>query len=130
MEYATLGDTGLSVSRICIGCGRFGRDDETKLDERGATKFVDRAIDLGVNFFDTANVYADGQSEEILGAALAGHDRDWAVVATKVYGEMDEHNPNASGLSRKAIEQELANSLDRLGMETVDLYQIHRWDDE
>ena len=130
MEYTTLGDTGLTVSRICVGCGRFGRDDPTKLDDDAAAAFVDRAIDLGINFFDTANIYADGQSEEILGAALAEHDRDRPVVATKVHGSMDTDNPNAAGLSRKAIEQELANSLDRLGMETIDLYQIHRWDDE
>jgi len=129
MEYTTLGDTGLTVSRIAVGCGRFGRNDETKLADGAAADLVDRAIDLGVNFFDTANVYADGQSEEILGAALEGHDREFPVVATKVFFEMDGDNPNAQGLSRKAIEQELDNSLERLGMETVDLYQIHRWDD-
>jgi aryl-alcohol dehydrogenase-like predicted oxidoreductase len=130
MEYTTLGDTGLEVSRIAIGCGRFGRNDEAKLADDAATDLVDRAIELGVNFFDTANVYSNGESEEILGDALAGYDRDWPVVATKCFFEMDEDNPNASGLSRKAIEQELAASLDRLGMETVDLYQIHRWDDD
>jgi len=118
----------MEVSRIGVGCGRFGRDDPAKLDDDAAAEFVDRAIELGVNFFDTANSYADGQSEEILGDALAGYDRDWPVVATKVYFDVDPENPNAQGLSRKAIEQELANSLDRLGMETVDLYQIHRWD--
>ncbi len=130
MEYTTLGETGLTVSRICVGCGRFGRNDPTKLDDDAAAAFVDRAIELGINFFDTANIYSDGQSEEILGAALADHNRDWAVVATKVHGSMDGDNPNAAGLSRKAIEQELAHSLDRLGMETIDLYQIHRWDDD
>jgi len=130
MEYTTLGGTGIEVSRIGVGCGRFGRDDPAKLDDDAAAEFVDRAIELGVNFFDTANSYADGQSEEILGDALAGYDRDWPVVATKVYFDVDPGNPNAQGLSRKAIEQELANSLDRLGMETVDLYQIHRWDED
>lgn len=128
MEYTTLGDTGLEVSQIGIGCGRFGRDDPAKLDDDEAGELVERAIDLGVNLFDTANIYANGVSEEILGAALAGYDRDWPVVATKVYFEMDEANPNASGLSRKAIEQAVANSRERLGMETIDLYQIHRWD--
>ena len=128
MEYATLGSSGLSVSRICVGCGRFGRGDDTRLDDEAAAAFVDRAIELGVNFFDTANSYSDGQSEEILGDALADYDRDFPVVATKVWGDMDPSNPNASGLSRKAIEQELSNSLDRLGMDTVDLYQIHRLD--
>ena len=130
MEYTTLGDTGLEVSRIAVGCGRFGRNDEAKLDDDEAQEFVDRALDLGINFFDTANTYSGGESEEILGKALEGHDRDRVVVATKVFFEMDEENPYAQGLSRKAIEQELANSLDRLGMETVDLYQIHRWDED
>jgi len=130
MEYTTLGSTGATVSRICVGCGRFGRGDEAKLDDEAAAEFVDRAIDLGINFFDTANIYSNGESEEILGAALSEYDRDRQVVATKVRGNMDDENPNASGLSRKAIEQELEHSLDRLGMDTVDLYQIHRWDDE
>jgi len=130
MEYTTLGATGMTVSRIGVGCGRFGRNDPAKLDDEAAADFVDRAIDLGINFFDTSNNYADGEAEDILGNALEGHDRDWPVVATKVYREMDEDNPNAAGLSRKAIEQELQHSLDRLGLETIDLYQIHRWDDE
>ncbi|MDY6819825.1 MAG: aldo/keto reductase [Halobacteriales archaeon] len=128
MEYTTLGDTGLEVSRICLGCMSFGDSQEWMLDADEGQALVERAIELGVNFFDTANVYSTGESERILGAALAEYDRDWPVVATKVRGEMDADNPNASGLSRKAIEQELENSLDRLGMDTVDLYQIHRWD--
>jgi len=127
MEYTTLGSTGMEVSEICLGCMSFGSDD-WMLPEEESHEIIERAIDLGINFFDTANVYSTGESEEILGNALEGYDRDWTVVATKVYGEMDEGNPNASGLSRKAIEQELENSLDRLGMETVDLYQTHRWD--
>ena len=132
MEYTTLGDTGIEVSRICLGCMSFGSTDwrEWVLEESESREIIDRAIDLGINFFDTANVYSKGESERILGNALAEYDRDWPVVATKVYNEMDGANPNSGGLSRKAIEQELANSLDRLGMDTVDLYQIHRWDYE
>ncbi|WP_135852255.1 aldo/keto reductase [Halorussus salinus] len=130
MEYTTLGDTGLSVSRICLGCLGFGNGKEWMLDADESREIIDRAIELGINFFDTANVYSDGGSEEILGDALADYDRDRFVVGTKVFGDMDESNPNARGLSRKAIEQELDNSLDRLGMDTIDLYQIHRWDDE
>jgi aryl-alcohol dehydrogenase-like predicted oxidoreductase len=130
MEYTTLGSTGVEVSKLCLGCMSFGSGEPWMLDREEGIDLVERAIDLGVNFFDTANVYSDGESEEILGDALEGYDRDWPVVATKVYGEMDGDNPNASGLSRKAIEQELENSLDRLGMDTIDLYQTHRWDDD
>jgi aryl-alcohol dehydrogenase-like predicted oxidoreductase len=130
MEYTTLGDTGMSVSRICLGCMSFGSGDwrDWVLDEEASRPILERAIDLGINFFDTANVYSDGESERVLGNVLEDYDRDRFVVATKVFGEMDETDPNASGLSRKAIEQELAASLDRLGMETIDLYQTHRWD--
>ncbi|MFD1645797.1 aldo/keto reductase [Haloarchaeobius litoreus] len=129
MEYTTLGDTGLEVSRICLGCMSFGDPDWRGwvLDEDEGKELVDRALDLGINFFDTANMYSVGESERILGEALDGQ-RDEAVVATKGYFQMDEDDPNSGGLSRKAIEQELQNSLDRLGMDTVDLYQIHRWD--
>ncbi|OAQ51377.1 hypothetical protein HTG_16930 [Natrinema mahii] len=130
MEYTTLGSTGMTVSRICLGCMSFGTEREWMLDPEESEELIDRAIDLGINFFDTANVYSTGESEEILGDALAGYDRDSQVVATKVFGEMDPDNPNASGLSRKAIEQELAASLERLGMDTIDLYQTHRWDYE
>jgi aryl-alcohol dehydrogenase-like predicted oxidoreductase len=131
MEYTTLGDTGLEVSRICLGCMSFGSSDwrEWVLDEEEGLELVERAIELGINFFDTANMYSKGESERILGEALAGR-RDEMTVATKVFHEMDADNPHSQGLSRKTIEQELANSLDRLGMETVDLYQIHRWDDD
>ncbi|WP_136687855.1 aldo/keto reductase [Halorhabdus amylolytica] len=130
MEYTTLGSTGMEVSRICLGCMSFGTSDwrEWVLDEPESKEIIERAIDLGINFFDTANVYSLGESERVLGNVLSEYDRDEQVVATKVYGEMDEDNPNAQGLSRKAIEQELDNSLDRLGMETIDLYQTHRWD--
>ncbi|SFR43678.1 aldo/keto reductase [Halogeometricum limi] len=129
MEYTTLGDTGMEVSKICLGCMSFGTSDwrEWVLDEEEGKELVDRAIDLGINFFDTANMYSAGESERILGEALEGR-RDEAVVATKVYFQMDEDDPNSGGLSRKAIEQEVDNSLDRLGMDTVDLLQIHRWD--
>ena len=131
MEYTTLGDTGMEVSRICLGCMSFGSSDwrDWVLDEEAGEELVERALELGVNFFDTANMYSNGESERVLGEALEGR-RDEAVVATKGYFRMDEDDPNSGGLSRKAIEQELANSLDRLGMETVDLYQIHRWDEE
>jgi aryl-alcohol dehydrogenase-like predicted oxidoreductase len=131
MEYTTLGDTGMEVSRICLGCMSFGTSDwrDWVLDEEAGIELVERALDLGVNFFDTANMYSKGESERVLGTALEGH-REEAVVATKGYFQMDESNPNSGGLSRKAIEQELDASLDRLGMDTVDLYQIHRWDDD
>lgn len=89
---------------------------------------IERAIDLGINFYDTANAYSFGESERVLGDVLADYDRDWSVVATKVFRPIDENNPNSGGLSRKSIEQEIEASLDRLGMDTVDLYQIHRWD--
>jgi len=131
MEYTTLGSTGTTVSRICLGCMSFGSRDwrEWVLDEAESREIIERAIDLGINFFDTANVYSRGESERVLGNVLGDYDRDAQVVATKVYGSMGE-DPNAGGLSRKAIEQELANSLDRLGMDTVDLLQTHRWDYE
>jgi len=132
MEYTTLGSTGTSVSEICLGCMSFGDSDwrEWVLNEEEGRELVERAIELGVNFFDTANMYSNGASERVLGEALDEYDRDEFVVATKGYFQMDESNPNSGGLSRKAIEQELSNSLGRLGMDTIDLYQIHRWDDE
>ena len=130
MEYTTLGDTGTEVSRICLGCMSFGDIDwrDWVLDEGEGIELVERAIDLGINFFDTANMYSEGGSERVLGDALADYDRDQFVVATKGYFQMDENDRNSGGLSRKGIEQELDNSLDRLGMDTVDLYQTHRWD--
>jgi aryl-alcohol dehydrogenase-like predicted oxidoreductase len=129
MEYTTLGDTGMEVSRICLGCMSFGSSDwrEWVLDEEEGQEIIDRAIELGINFFDTANMYSMGESERVLGNALEGR-REQQVVATKGYFQMDEDDPNSGGLSRKAIEQELDHSLDRLGMDTVDLYQIHRRD--
>jgi aryl-alcohol dehydrogenase-like predicted oxidoreductase len=131
MEYTTLGDTGMTVSRICLGCMSFGTGKyEWSLPEDESREIIERAVDLGVTFFDTSNNYSWGESERILGNALEGYDRDAQVVATKVHRQMDEDNPNSGGLSRKAIEQELEHSLDRLGMDTVDLYQIHRWGDD
>jgi aryl-alcohol dehydrogenase-like predicted oxidoreductase len=131
MEYTTVGSTGIEVSQICLGCMSFGDDDwrDWVLGPEESRPIVERALELGINFFDTANVYSRGESERILGDVLAEYDRDEQVVATKVFGEMAE-GPNRQGLSRKSIEQELAASLDRLGMETIDLYQIHRWDDD
>jgi aryl-alcohol dehydrogenase-like predicted oxidoreductase len=130
MEYTTLGDTGTTVSKICLGCMSFGDSDwrEWVLDEEAGKELVDRAIELGINFFDTANMYSRGESERVLGDALSEYDRDEFVVASKVYFQMDDDDPNSGGLSRKSIEQELDNSLDRLGMDTLDLLQIHRWD--
>jgi len=130
MEYTTLGRTGMEVSRICLGCMSFGTSDwrDWVLDEDESHDIIERALDLGINFFDTANMYSKGESERVLGDALDGH-REESVVATKCYFRMDEDNPHSGGLSRKAIEQELQHSLDRLGMDTVDLYQIHRWDE-
>lgn len=130
MEYTTLGDTGMTVSRICLGCMSFGSSDwrEWVLDADASRPILERALDLGINFFDTVNMYSRGESERIFGDVLGDYDRDRLVLATKVFAEMDESNPNSSGLSRKAIEQELSNSLDRLGVDTIDLYQTHRWD--
>jgi aryl-alcohol dehydrogenase-like predicted oxidoreductase len=128
MEYAKLGDTGLEVSRLCLGCMNFGTEQPWMVHDREQSlAVIERAIDLGINFFDTANVYSDGESEEILGEALAGR-RDEFVVATKVYGRMADR-PNGQGLSRKHVLEQAEVSLDRLGTDYVDLYQIHRWDD-
>jgi len=130
MEYTTLGSTGTEVSRICLGCMSFGTSEwrDWVLDEEESRDIIERAIDLGINFFDTANMYSMGESERVVGNVLGDYDRDSQVVATKGYFQMDEDDPNSGGLSRKAMEQAVSNSLDRLGMDTVDLYQIHRWD--
>ena len=136
MEYTTLGDTGLQVSRLCLGCMSFGLDSsdwrEWVLDEEASREIIERAIDLGITTFDTAGVYSWGDSERVLGRVLAEHDRDEQVVATKVHPAWrpEAYPPEReAGLSRKAMEQSLEGSLERLGMDTVDLYQIHRWDD-
>ncbi|MBP1985631.1 aldo/keto reductase [Halolamina salifodinae] len=130
MEYTTLGDTGMQVSRIALGCMSFGDPSwrDWVLDEEESRELIDCAVEFGINFFDTANMYSRGESERILGDALAEYDRDEMVVATKGFFQMREDDPNSGGLSRKALEQELDASLDRLGMDTVDLYQTHRWD--
>jgi len=128
MEYTTLGSTGMDVSEICLGCMSFGSEEPWMLDREEGREIIERAIDLGINFFDTANAYSDGESEEILGDVLSEYDRDEQVVATKVRFPVGEDTPNAAGLSRKTIEQELDASLERLGMDTVDLYQTHRVD--
>ncbi|GAB2941163.1 aldo/keto reductase [Streptomyces heilongjiangensis] len=132
MEYVKLGSTGLDVSRICVGCMSFGLPERGThpwtLDEAESRPLIRRALDAGLNFFDTANVYSDGTSEEIVGSALAEFARrDEIVIATKVNGAMHQ-GPNALGLSRKAIMTEIDNSLRRLGTDYVDLYQIHRFD--
>ena len=126
MNYVNLGNTGLKVSRICLGCWTFGNDREWNLDLADAKPIFDRAVDLGVNFFDTANMYSNGRSEEILGE-LVKDDRESFVIATKLFNPMGD-GPNDKGLSRKHIMCEINNSLNRLKMDYVDLYQIHRWD--
>ncbi len=133
MEYIRFGNTGMKVSRICLGCMSYGRPNERwqwALDEEASRPFIKRALELGINFFDTADVYSQGASEEILGRALHGAvARDEVVIATKVHGEMGP-GPNDRGLSRKHILSAIDASLKRLGMDYVDLYQIHRWDYE
>jgi aryl-alcohol dehydrogenase-like predicted oxidoreductase len=134
MEYARLGNTGMQVSRICLGCMGFGDAErwvhKWVLDEEDSRPIIQKALDLGINFFDTANVYSSGRSEEILGRALKDFaKRDEVVIATKLHGRMRE-GPNGGGLSRKAILSEIDHSLKRLETDYVDLYQIHRWDYE
>lgn len=132
MEYVKLGNTGLDVSRLCLGCMSFGAAERWihpwVLDEEYSRPIIKKALELGINFFDTANVYSDGTSEEIVGRALKDFaSRDEIVLATKVYFPMSEA-PNSGGLSRKHIMSEIDKSLKRLGTDYVDLYQIHRWD--
>ena len=132
MDHVKLGSTGLEVSRICLGAMSYGEptrgNHSWSLDEQTSRPFIQRALELGITFFDTANVYSDGSSEEILGRALRDFaTRDEVVVATKVYMPM-RPGPNGGGLSRKAILTEIDHSLRRLGTDYVDLYQIHRWD--
>src|SRR5262245_38026817 len=132
VKYVKLGRTGLEVSRVCLGCMSYGVPDRGghpwSLDEKDSLPFYQRALELGINFFDTANVYSDGTSEEILGRAMAKlTTRDEVVIATKIHGRMRQ-GPNGMGLSRRAIMSEIDNSLRRLGMDHVDLYQIHRFD--
>ncbi|WP_314589108.1 aldo/keto reductase [Paenibacillus terrigena] len=132
MQYVKLGNTGLDVSRLCLGCMGFGVADRWihpwVLDEESSRSIIRQALELGINFFDTANVYSDGTSEEIVGRALREYaNRDEIVIATKVHFRMHQ-GPNGAGLSRKAIMSEIDKSLKRLGTDYVDLYQIHRWD--
>ncbi len=132
MEYVKLGRTGLEVSRLCLGCMTYGIPERGShpwtLNEALSRPFLKRALELGINFFDTANVYSDGTSEEIVGRAMKEYvSRDEVVIATKVHGRM-RPGANGAGLSRKAILSEIDHSLKRLGTDYVDLYQIHRWD--
>ena len=132
MNYPRLGRTGLEVSRLCLGCMSYGEPDRGNhawtLPEQASRPFIRKALDLGINFFDTANVYSDGSSEEIVGRALLDFTRrEEVVIATKVHGRM-RPGPNGAGLSRKAILAEIDASLERLGTDYVDLYQIHRFD--
>jgi 1-deoxyxylulose-5-phosphate synthase len=132
MEYVKLGNTGMDVSRLCLGCMGFGDAKrwlhEWVLNEENGRPIIKKALELGINFFDTANVYSLGTSEEYLSRALKDFaNRDEIVIATKVHGQMHE-GPNGGGLSRKHIMSQIDNSLKRLGTDYVDLYIIHRWD--
>jgi aryl-alcohol dehydrogenase-like predicted oxidoreductase len=130
MEYTKLGRTGLDVSRICLGCMSYGGGNQGNhawsLGEEESRPFIDKALESGINFFDTANRYSQQRRDHRPGNQGR---RDEVVIATKVYGRM-RPGPNGAGLSRKAIFAEIDNSLRRLGMDYVDLYQIHRFDHE
>ncbi|OWV99781.1 alcohol dehydrogenase [Rhizobium sp. R72] len=132
MDYVKFGGTGLEVSKICLGCMTFGEpgrgNHSWTLGEEDSRALIKQALDLGINFLDTANTYSDGSSEEIVGRAIKDFSkRDEIVLATKVFNRM-RPGPNGAGLSRKAIFDEIDNSLRRLGTDYVDLYQIHRFD--
>lgn len=132
MEYVTLGRSGLKVSRLVLGCMSYGVPDRGShpwtMDKEESRPFIRKALDIGINFFDTANAYSDGTSEEIVGSLVREFvPRDEVVIATKVYGRMSA-DANGTGLSRKAILREVDNSLSRLGTDYIDLYQIHFWD--
>ncbi|MFC7068483.1 aldo/keto reductase [Halobaculum lipolyticum] len=130
MTYTRLGSTGLEVSRLCLGCMNFGSGEPWMMGDRDASvDLIHEALDLGINFLDTANAYSAGESEEIVGDAVASANRDELVLATKVYFGMHD-GPNGSGLSRKHILDQAEASLDRLDTDYIDLYQIHRWDDD
>jgi Predicted oxidoreductases (related to aryl-alcohol dehydrogenases) len=134
MEYVKLGNTGLDVSKICLGCMSFGDSEkwihDWVLNEEDSRKIIKKALDLGINFFDTANIYSMGTSEEYLGRALKDYaKREEVVIATKIYNRMHE-GPNGQGLSRKSIMHEVEASLERLGTDYIDLLYIHRWDYE
>ncbi|MCU1399444.1 MAG: Aldo/keto reductase, partial [Acidimicrobiales bacterium] len=125
MHYRRLGRTGLQVSELCLGAMMFGAWGNTDHDD--SVRIIHSALDAGINFIDTADVYARGESEEIVGKALKGR-RDSVVLATKVHGTMHDTDPNMQGNSRRWIIQEVENSLRRLQTDWIDLYQIHRWD--
>jgi aryl-alcohol dehydrogenase-like predicted oxidoreductase len=132
MEYVKLGSTGLDVSRICLGCLNFGEPERGiqtwSMGEESSRPLIRQAVEAGINFFDTANVYSAGSSEEILGRALAEYGtRDELVIATKIHGRMHD-GPNGQGQSRKAILTQIDKSLARLGVDYIDLLQPHRWD--
>ncbi len=135
MEYRRLGQTGLKVSRIALGCMSYGDPTTTNahtwaLDEEGAQPFFRQAVEMGVTFWDTANTYQDGTSEQVVGRAIKRYSRRQDVVlATKVFGRMHD-GPGGQGLSRKAILEQVDASLTRLGTDCIDLYQIHRFDPE
>lgn len=132
MEYTTLGNTGVEVSEICLGGAALGLDTSSKypwsLNRAESEEVIERAMELGVNFFDTSNSYSWGDSETVLGDVLSTYDRDRYVVSSKVFFQVDENNRNSGGLSKKTIDQELQNSLERLQMDTLDIYHLHRWD--
>ena len=132
MKYVKFGKTGLDVSQFCLGCMTYGEPGRGShswtLNEAASRPLLKQAVEAGINFFDTANVYSDGTSEEIVGRALKEYSkRDQVVIATKVNGRM-QPGPNGAGLSRKHIFAQIDHSLRRLGTDYVDLYQIHRWD--
>ena len=133
MEYVNLGTTGLKVSRICLGTMTYGSPKwrDWVIDYDASKPFIQRAWELGINFFDTADIYSLGESEVVLGRAIRelGIPRDRIAIATKVFGAMGE-DPNQRGLSRKHIMHSIDDSLDRLGLDYVDLYQIHRFDND
>lgn len=129
MEYTYFGETGLEVSRLCLGCGGFSYSDEwewTMTDRERSIEVIEHAIDAGITFIDTANVYSLGESEEIVGQAIEGR-RDDFVIASKV-GQTLEDRPNRRGLSRKHVLEQVEKSLDRLGTDYLDLYYAHEWD--
>ncbi|KQT51548.1 alcohol dehydrogenase [Devosia sp. Leaf420] len=135
MDHKRLGNSGLKVSRLCLGCMTYGAADQGNhswtLSEEESRPFIRQALDLGITFFDTANVYSDGSSEEIVGRAFKDFvRREDIVLATKVNGATRRTDANATGLSRRAIMREIDASLSRLQTDYVDLYQIHRWDDD
>ncbi|WP_425433301.1 aldo/keto reductase [Haloarcula rubra] len=130
MSYTTLGSTGLEVSELCLGTMNFGSSEPWMLnDVERSRDIVERALDLGINFLDTANAYSAGESEEIVGSVVDSHRRSELVLATKVYFDMFD-GPNGGGLSKKHVIDQCHASMDRLGVDHIDLYQIHRWDDD